>query len=185
MGNVLSYLHNDQQYNMRRRETVCSTGAEVDNSTDLSSDTDDNLSGTVLAEDSESIDESSEVHRFRLPCGKIVLYSELQDHGTFGKAFKKINWDWGTGPYREWESMIVDEDAIDYKYLTPYEKDINGHINKDDDGNLSVCKNCEAYATWKRYGDIMIRTGGCTNCINDNYRNKIIRIQNRWRSYTK
>ena len=83
--------------------------------------------------------------------------------------------------------MIVDEDAKDYKYLKPYAKDINGKIHKndddDDDGELFVCKNCEAYATWERHGNVMIRIEGCINCLNDNYRNKIVRIQRYWQRY--
>jgi len=184
MGNILHYVHNDGVNMKNQTDNGLGYGDVVDSS-DISTDTSDYVSGDSL---DEAIDDrtdtiSTQVHRFRLPCGEIESYFELRDHGELGKGFKKIDHDWGTGPYREWKSMIVDKDEKDYKYLKPYAKDINGEIYKDDSGNLCVCDNCKAYAIWERQGDIMIRTKACTNCINDNYLNKIIKIQRYWLSY--
>ena len=170
MGNILYYLHRGHT----QKKTTMSYTLDPYDSSEFSSES---------SEEYNEGEESDDVRRFRLPCGKIELYSELKDHGTFGKAFKKINWDWGTGPYKEWENMIVGADAIHYKYLKPYTKDINGEFHKNDDGELFVCKNCEAYATWERCDNVMIRIEGCTNCFHDNYYNKIVRIQRYWRKY--
>lgn len=166
MGNIITYLNNGPR-------TDNTNTQEVSESSGLSSQS---------SEDSETMD--TPTNFFRLPCGKIRPYSTLNDHGQFGKDFRRMNGGWGTGPYKNWESMIVDSDAVDFKYLKPYEKDIDGNFYKNDDGEISSCKNCEAYGYYEKYGpDIMICTKRCINCINANYQYKIMRIQRKWREY--
>ena len=122
--------------------------------------------------------------KFRLHCGKLHEYSTLKDHGEFGKSFQTKHGEWGTGPFKEWENMIVDKSALDYKWLHPYVKDINGKYFKEDDGSLSYCKNCEAYGDWGKIGNnIMICIERCLSCKNGEYEFKVQGIQRRWREY--
>ena len=121
-------------------------------------------------------------HRFRLPCGQIKSYSKLTDYKNFGKVFKSIGSEWGTGPYKEWQSMIVDEYAIDYPYVKAYTKKINRDLFRDEYYNMDVCKNCEAYGDWEMYDSrIMICKMRCTNCVQAEYNYKVMRIQRCWR----
>ena len=122
--------------------------------------------------------------KFRLLCGKLREYSTLEDHREFGKVFRNKHGGWGTGPFKEWENMIVDESAQNYTWLHPYVKDINGKYFKEDDGSLSYCKNCEAYGDWEKIGNnIMICIGRCLNCKNGEYTFKVLRIQKQWRKH--
>ena len=138
----------------------------------------------IFSKNNESDKISPPPKYFRLPCGKLRLYSVLGDHKEFGKSFNYGNSCTGTGPYKEWESMIVEAEACDYRYLKPYAKKIDGTFHLDDDDNLWACKNCEAYATWELYdSDIMICTERCLNCTKEIYFHKVIRIQRKWKKY--
>jgi len=122
-------------------------------------------------------------HFFRLPCGKIRQYSILEDHQQFGKVFRTMCGSWGTGPYKNWRSMIVDSDADNFNYLKPYPRDIDGNFFKEEGGSLHYCKNCLAYGKWILCSGIMILNEECLTCLNSNYKNKVMRIQRLWRRY--
>lgn len=136
-----------------------------------------------------TLEQTSEVKnlvypKFRLACGKLREYSTLEDHGEFGKVFKTKCGEWGSGPFKEWQNMIVDKSAQDYKWLHPYVKDINGKHLKENDGSLHYCKNCEAHGEWEKVeNDIMICIERCLNCTNGEYVFKVRRIQRRWREH--
>jgi hypothetical protein len=120
---------------------------------------------------------------FRLPCGKLRQYSTLKDYGQFGKVFLNSTDNWGSGPYKNWRSMIVNSDANNLNYLKPYPKDIDGNFFKEEDGSLHHCKNCLAYGKWIFCSGIMILNEGCLSCMNSKYINKVMRIQKKWREY--
>lgn len=152
-----------------------------------SSDSYDDDSDISEAHKEKTIDclfNDGKIHRFRYPCGKINQYYGLKDHGCFGKDFRKIGGEWGTGPYQEWASMIVDEHAEPCKWIKSYPRDISGKVYKDDDGTIHGCKNCEAYGKWDFINrDIKFCYEKCLSCLNNIYVQKMRRIQRQWRKY--
>lgn len=120
----------------------------------------------------------------RLACGKIEVYYGYHTFGDGSKILLDKKGNWRTGPFVNLEELIVDKDTKEYNYVKPYEKDIHGNIFKRSTGELSNCKNCEAYALWTKYGDdIMICTERCLSCIKATYMYNIRRIQRKWRIY--
>ena len=156
-----------------------------------SSDDDDNDSGVELKEElkeeleeelEEELPESDKIY-VRLACGKIEEYYGYHTYTNGSNILIDKYKNKRTGPFYNLDEMLVAKDALPYRYVHPYEKDINGTINKND-GKKSVCKNCEAYAEWEQVGeDIMICTERCLTCSKMEYIYKVMRIQRRWRDY--
>ena len=120
----------------------------------------------------------------RLACGKIKEYYGYHTFDSGQKILLDKKGNRRTGPFDNLDTLIVDKYATPYNYVKPYEKDIQGNIFKCSTGEPSICKNCEAYGIWEKYGDnIMICTERCLTCTNAQYGYKIRRIQRKWRKH--
>ena len=96
-----------------------------------------------IYEDDEIYEESYDIYEddgicVRLACGKIETY---YGYHTYSDGYKILTNKEGrrvTGPFNNLERMIVNTCATAYRYVKPYEKDIDGTIIKRDTGELSV-----------------------------------------------
>lgn len=128
-------------------------------------------------------DEANKIY-VRLACGKIETYYGFHTFKNGSKILIDKEKNWRTGPFKNLDKMLVDKNALPYRYVHPYEKDINGNMYISDSGDKSNCKNCEAYGIWEKVGnDIMICAERCLSCRKQQYFYKVMRIQRKWRHY--
>tara|TARA_B110000908_G_scaffold155943_1_gene194614 strand:+ start:1442 stop:2098 length:657 start_codon:yes stop_codon:yes gene_type:complete len=185
IANEQTVIHPDNEEANMNQPTEGSAGdiVETDSNVSLDGDDDDDDIDGIKKDSNVTLGEEDAIY-IRIPCGIVRKYYGFHTFDDGSKILIDKNGNWRTGPFKNLEDLLVNKYSTDYQYVTPYEKDINGHIHKTDTGERAVCKNCLAYGKWEHCNNnIQICVERCLNCRNAEYQYKVLRIQRKWRQY--